>query len=95
VKCFIGEEKIADDNTNFYNYKVAEVLSFLSYFQTLSAGDVVSMGTAFKPGATRKSIHHANFLKVGGPVSIEIEGLGRQENPVIIEERELGRWRLS
>mgnify|MGYP001038424068 CR=1 FL=1 len=95
VQCFIGEEKIADDNTSFYNYKVAEVLSFLSYFQTLSAGDVVSMGTAFKPGATRKSIHHANFLKVGGPVSIEIEGLGRQENPVIIEERELGRWRLS
>jgi 2-keto-4-pentenoate hydratase/2-oxohepta-3-ene-1,7-dioic acid hydratase in catechol pathway len=95
VNCWIADEKIADDNTRYYNYKVAEVISFLSYFHTLSAGDIVSMGTAFKPGATRRSIHHANFLKVGGPVSIEIEGLGHQENPVIIEEREIGRWRLN
>jgi len=95
VQCSIGDEKIADDSTRYYNYKVAEVISFLSYFHTLSPGDVVSMGTAFKPGATRKSIHHANFLVVGGPVSIEIEGLGRQENPVIIQQREIGKWRLT
>ena len=95
VTCYIGEEKIADDSTRFYNYKIAEVLSFLSYFQTLSPGEVVSMGTAFKPGATRRSIHHANFLRVGGPVTIEIEGLGRQSNPVMINECELGRWRYK
>jgi 2-keto-4-pentenoate hydratase/2-oxohepta-3-ene-1,7-dioic acid hydratase in catechol pathway len=95
VSCYIGDEKIADDSTRFYNYKVAEVLSFLSYFQTLSAGDVVSMGTAFKPGATRRSIHHANFLRVGGPVTVEIECLGSQSNPVVIKECELGRWRYK
>lgn len=95
VSCYIADEKIAEDNTCFYNYKVAEVLSFISYFQTLRPGDVVSLGTAFKPGATRRSIHHANFLTVGGPVTIEIEGLGSQTNPVVIEERELGRWRLK
>ena len=53
------------------------------------------MGTAFKPGATRKSIHHANFQKVGGPVSVEIEGLGRQVNPVELVDMPLGRWRLN
>ena len=95
VSCYIGDEKIADDSTRFYNYKVAEVLSFLSYFQTLSPGDVVSMGTAFKPGATRRSIHHANFLRVGGPVTVEIEGLGKQSNPILIRECELGRWRYE
>lgn len=95
VVCHLNDEKIAEDSTRFYNYKVAEVLSFLSYFQTLHAGDIVSLGTAFKPGATRKSIHHANFQQVGGPVSVEIESLGRQENPVVVEQQTLGRWRLK
>jgi len=95
VGCWIGDERIADDNTCYYNYKVAEVLSFLSYFHTLSPGDVISLGTAFKPGATRRSIHHANFQVVGGPVAIEIEGLGRQENPVVLQDVELPNWRLN
>lgn len=94
VFCSIRDEVISADNTCYYNYKVAEVISFLSYFHTLNPGDVISMGTAFKPGATRKSIHHSNFLSVGGPVSVQIEGLGSQQNPVRVEERELGRWRL-
>jgi 2,4-diketo-3-deoxy-L-fuconate hydrolase len=94
VQCKVGGETIAEDSTRYYNYKVAEVVSFISQFQTLHPGDVISFGTAFKPGATRKSIHTANFQKVAGPVEITIEGLGRQENPVIVEQREIGRWRL-
>jgi 2-keto-4-pentenoate hydratase/2-oxohepta-3-ene-1,7-dioic acid hydratase in catechol pathway len=73
---------------------VAEVVSFISQFQTLQPGDVVSLGTAFKPGATRKSIHHANLQTVAGPVEISIEGLGTLSNPVIVEDREIGEWRL-
>lgn len=95
VQCRIGGEVIAEDSTRYYNYKVAEVLSFISYFHTLDPGDVVSLGTAFKPSATRKSIHHANFQTVPGPVEIRIEGLGEQRNPVLIEQRALGPWRLS
>jgi 2-keto-4-pentenoate hydratase/2-oxohepta-3-ene-1,7-dioic acid hydratase in catechol pathway len=95
VYCKIHGQTIAEDNTRFYNYKIAEVISFISQFHTLHPGDVLSMGTAFKPSASRKSIHHANFQKVPGPVEIVIDGLGRQENPVVIEERALGPWRLS
>jgi 2-keto-4-pentenoate hydratase/2-oxohepta-3-ene-1,7-dioic acid hydratase in catechol pathway len=94
VQCKVGGEVIAEDSTRYYNYKVAEVLSFISYFHTLFAGDVVSLGTAFKPGATRKSIHTSNFQNVAGPVEITIEGLGTQESPVVIEEKEMGAWRL-
>jgi 2-keto-4-pentenoate hydratase/2-oxohepta-3-ene-1,7-dioic acid hydratase in catechol pathway len=95
VECHIGGEQIADDNTRYYNYKIAEVISFISQFQTLDPGDVISLGTAFKPGAGRKSIHQANFQTVEGPVSVSIEGLGRQENPVIVEDKALSRWRLD
>ena len=95
VICRVGGEVVADDSTRYYNYKVAELVSFVSQFQTLGAGDVISCGTAFKPSESRKSIHHANFQRVSGPVEVCIEGLGTLINPVIREAREIGNWRLS
>jgi 2-keto-4-pentenoate hydratase/2-oxohepta-3-ene-1,7-dioic acid hydratase in catechol pathway len=95
VTCKVNGETVADDNTCYYNYKVAEILSFISQFHTLSPGDVISCGTAFKPSANRKSIHQANFLITGGPVEISIEKLGTQCNPIIVEQREIGKWRLK
>jgi 2,4-didehydro-3-deoxy-L-rhamnonate hydrolase len=94
VSCRVAGEIVAEDSTSFYNYKVAEIISYISQFHTLSEGDIISCGTAFKPAVGRKSIHHANLLKTGGPVQISIENLGTQENPVIVEEREIGKWKL-
>lgn len=95
VTCSVAGEIVAEDSTRYYNYKVAELISFISQFHTLNPGDIVSCGTAFKPSEKRKSIHHANFLITGGPVEITIDKLGTQHNPVIVEEREIGRWKLS
>ncbi len=95
VHCKVAAETVAEDSTRYYNYKVAEVVSFISQFHTLHPGDVVSFGTAFKPAVNRKSIHHANFQTVSGPVEITIDGLGTQRNPVVIESQELGAWRLN
>lgn len=95
VHCSIRDEVIAEDSTRYYNYKVAELVSFISQFHTLKPGDVISCGTAFKPSKDRKSIHHANFQVVGGPVSVSIQGLGTQVNPVDVEQREIGNWRLE
>jgi 2-keto-4-pentenoate hydratase/2-oxohepta-3-ene-1,7-dioic acid hydratase in catechol pathway len=94
VFCAVGGETIAEDSTRFYNYRVAEVISYLSQFQTLEPGDVISCGTAFKPAENRKSIHHANFQVVEGPVEVTIGGIGTLSNPVEIEDRSLGSWRL-
>jgi 2-keto-4-pentenoate hydratase/2-oxohepta-3-ene-1,7-dioic acid hydratase in catechol pathway len=95
VTCKVGGEVVAEDSTRYYNYKVAELVSFISQFQTLQPGDIVSCGTAFKPSAGRKSIHHANLQVVDGPIEISIEGLGTQENPVIRKQMDIGEWRLS
>jgi len=95
VQCTVAGDTVAEDSTRYYNYKVAEVVSFISQFHTLHPGDVVSFGTAFKPAANRKSIHHANFQTVPGPVEISIEGLCTQMNPVIVEDKEIGEWRLA
>ena len=95
VYCKAGGELIAEDNTRYYNFKVAEIVSFISQFHTLYPGDIISCGTAFKPSATRKSIHHANLQIVKGPMEVGIDGLGTLVNPVIIEDRNIGRWRLN
>jgi 2,4-diketo-3-deoxy-L-fuconate hydrolase len=95
VTCKVGGEVVAEDSTRYYNYKVAEIVSFISQFQTLQPGDVVSCGTAFKPAERRKSIHHANLQKVDGPVEVSIEGLGTQETPVLRKQTEIGDWRLK
>jgi 2-keto-4-pentenoate hydratase/2-oxohepta-3-ene-1,7-dioic acid hydratase in catechol pathway len=94
VSCSVAGESIADDSTRFYNYKVAEIISYLSQFQTLLPGDIISCGTAFKPSPGRKSIHHANLQIVPGPVSVSIAGLGTLVNSVKIDDQPIGRWRL-
>jgi 2-keto-4-pentenoate hydratase/2-oxohepta-3-ene-1,7-dioic acid hydratase in catechol pathway len=95
VFCRIGGETIAEDSTRYYNYKVAEIISFLSFFMTLYPGDVISLGTAFKPAPGRRSIHQANLQVVPGPIEVEIEGLGTQIAEVAVDEKPLGKWRLS
>ena len=94
VTCSVGGEVVAEDSTRYYNYKTAELVSFISQFQTLEPGDVISCGTAFKPAHGRKSIHHANFQRVAGPVEVTIESIGTLVNPVVLEDREIGQWRL-
>ena len=95
VYCKVGGELVAADSTKYYNYKVAEIISFISQFHTLHPGDIISCGTAFKPSSTRKSIHHANLQVSASPVEVSIDGLGTLVNPVIIENREPGQWRLN
>ena len=82
VTCHVAGELVAEDSTRYFNYNVAEVLAFISRFQTLEPGDVISLGTAFKAGTGRKSIHTANLAKTAGPVTVTITGLGTLSNPV-------------
>ncbi|MBA2933968.1 fumarylacetoacetate hydrolase family protein [Sphingomonas sp. CGMCC 1.13654] len=95
VVCTVGGHVIARDSTRYLTYSVAEILSYLSHFQTLEPGDVVSMGTAFRqqPGEKR-SLHSANLQVVDGPVEVSITGLGTLSNPVHRIEMGLPNWRL-
>ncbi len=95
VFCSVGGEPVAEDNTRYYNYRIAELISYISHYQTLEPGDVISCGTAFRPSANRASIHQADLQHVSGPVEIRIDGLGTLINPVVIERKPLGRWRLA
>jgi 2-keto-4-pentenoate hydratase/2-oxohepta-3-ene-1,7-dioic acid hydratase in catechol pathway len=95
VTCTVGGEIVAEDSTRYLTYSVAEVLAFLSRFQTLEPGDIISMGTAFraKEGASR-SLHTADLQRVDGPVEVSISGLGTLVNGVRRVAGDLGEWRL-
>ena len=96
VLCTVGGEVIAEDSTRHLTYGVAEILAFLSRFQSLEPGDIVSMGTAFRPGKhSSRSLHTADLQRRNGPVTISITGLGVLSNPVVRVCEELGEWRLD
>jgi 2-keto-4-pentenoate hydratase/2-oxohepta-3-ene-1,7-dioic acid hydratase in catechol pathway len=95
VVCRVGGEVIAEDSTAYYTYSVPEVLAFISRFQTLEPGDIVSMGTAFRPSATsRRSLHSADMQRVDGPMEVSITGLGTLTTPIRREDPALPAWRL-
>ena len=50
---------------------------------TLEPGDVVSTGTPAGVGVFRKP---PVFMQPGDVVSVEVDGIGRLENPVVAEQ---------
>jgi 2-keto-4-pentenoate hydratase/2-oxohepta-3-ene-1,7-dioic acid hydratase in catechol pathway len=83
VLCWHKDELIAEDSTRYYTYSVPEVIAWITRFHSLWPGDVISMGTAFRPGKEgRRSLHTANVTAFGGPVRVSITGLGELVNPV-------------
>ena len=95
VSCSVGGEVIAEDSTRYLTYGVAEILAFLSRYQTLEPGDIVSMGTAFRPSpGVNRSIHSADLQRFDGPVEVTISGLGTLSNGVRRVAGDIGDWRL-
>lgn len=94
VACRVGGELVAEDSTAFYSYSVAQVLAFITRYQTLEPGDILSMGTAFRPVAgAKRSLHLADLQRVDGPVEVTITGLGTLRSPVRREDPALPDWR--
>ncbi len=95
VVCTLGGVVLAEDSTAYLTYKVPEVLAFISRFHTLEAGDIVSMGTAFRPSAgSARSLHTGDLQRFDGPMEVSITGLGTLSNGVRRTNPELPDWRL-
>jgi 2,4-didehydro-3-deoxy-L-rhamnonate hydrolase len=82
----VGGELVQEDRTSSYRYATAGVVSFISRYQTLLPGDVVSMGTAIGIGrAPRRPLASADLRTRPVTVSITIEGIGTLTNTVCLE----------
>tara|TARA_Y100000590_G_scaffold216189_1_gene244955 strand:- start:3791 stop:4639 length:849 start_codon:yes stop_codon:yes gene_type:complete len=67
-------------NTNDMIFDVVHLVSYLSFFMTLKAGDVITSGTPPGVGMGRNP---QIFLKEGDEMYLEIEGLGSQKQKVV------------
>lgn len=79
IRCFLNGEVVQNSTTANLIFDVPTLVSFLSHNFTLEPGDVIMTGTPPGVGMARKP---PLWLKPGDTVAIEIDGLGRLENPV-------------
>ena len=73
IKGIINGKIIQDSNTKEMLFSAAFILSYISQFMTLRAGDVVFTGTP-------ENGHYP--VKVGDVMEVDIEGIGRLTTPV-------------
>lgn len=78
ISCRVNGETLQDSNTSEMIFGVAEIISYLSRFLTLRAGDVITTGTPAGVGFARTP---PGYLGDGDTVEIEIEGIGVLRNP--------------
>jgi 2-keto-4-pentenoate hydratase/2-oxohepta-3-ene-1,7-dioic acid hydratase in catechol pathway len=83
VKGTLDAEPFTVDHTGNYRFRVQECIAEASRYFTLEPGDLISFGTTGK-GAGRFPRGHKSLLigEEQGTIKIEIEPLGRLENPI-------------
>jgi 2,4-diketo-3-deoxy-L-fuconate hydrolase len=67
-------------NTKTMIFSIAHLLSYISQFMVLEAGDVVTTGT---PPGVAAGMKPPNWLKSGDVMLLRIEGLGEQRSKVV------------
>jgi 2-keto-4-pentenoate hydratase/2-oxohepta-3-ene-1,7-dioic acid hydratase in catechol pathway len=83
VSCAHQGRLITEDSTRNLTHKVADVISYMSAYQTLEPGDIIAMGTALKASsAGGGAVQNVNLTELGGPIEVTISGIGTLRNPV-------------
>ena len=88
LRTWVNGELRQESNTKELIFDCFSLVEHFSTAFTLEPGDVVATGTPSGVGITRTP---PLLLEAGDIVRIEIEGIGRLENPVIDEPREAAR----
>ncbi len=77
----VDGKRMQDGSTKTMIFGVKQVVSYVSHFITLHAGDVIATGTP--PGVGLGKKPNPVFLKLGQTMTLGIEGLGEQSQTVI------------
>lgn len=76
----LNDKKVQNGNTNDFIFNLPKVISYLSQFMTLEAGDVISTGT---PEGVGLGMNPPMYLKPGDVMELGIDGLGSARQEVI------------
>ena len=76
----VNGDSMQNGSTNTMVYKVPFLVSYISQFMSLQAGDVISTGT---PPGVGMGLKPQRYLKPGDVVTLGIDGLGEQRQDVV------------
>jgi 2,4-diketo-3-deoxy-L-fuconate hydrolase len=76
----VNGQTMQDGNTSQMIFPVAEIVSYVSQFMLLQAGDVITTGTPKGVGLSRKP---PQYLKAGDSIRLGIDGLGIQRQRIV------------
>lgn len=79
VRCWVNGELRQDSNTRLLIFDVPTIIATISNGITLLPGDVIATGT---PAGVGIGFKPPKYLQAGDRVRLEIDGIGRLENPV-------------
>lgn len=79
VTCHINDEQVQHGNTRDLVFDAAHLISYVSQFTALSAGDLILSGT---PGGVGLGMTPQRFLKDGDTVTTTIAGIGSLQNTI-------------
>jgi 2-keto-4-pentenoate hydratase/2-oxohepta-3-ene-1,7-dioic acid hydratase in catechol pathway len=68
-----------DSNTSQMNFRVPEIIEYITSSITLEPGDVIATGTPAGVGYGRKP---PVFLQKGDVMTVDIDGIGSLGNPI-------------
>ena len=71
----LNGETVQNSNTDDMIFTVRQIISYMSQFMQLQAGDIIATGT---PSGVGMGMKPQRFLKPGDKMTVRIEGLGEQ-----------------
>lgn len=80
----VNGERMQTGSTRTMVFGVAKIISYVSQFMTLMPGDVIATGT---PPGVGMGMKPPRFLRAGDTMTLGIEGLGEQTQPVVAFRR--------
>lgn len=82
LRTVIGDEIFQQDRADLLIHDIPHLIAYVSRYQTLLPGDIISTGTPAGVGCYREP---PRFLQPGDVVSCSVESLGALVNPVAAE----------
>lgn len=80
IQTWLNDQEVQNDNTANMVHRIPELVSYISTFTRLNAGDVIITGS---PGGVGKKRNPPLFMKNGDRIEVGIEKIGRLSNLIV------------
>jgi 2,4-diketo-3-deoxy-L-fuconate hydrolase len=80
IRLDVDGRPLQDGSAGSMVFRIAELISFISYRMPLDPGDVIATGT---PAGVAAMHQPPAWLRPGSTVTVEVQGFGRLSNPIL------------